>query len=93
MAQLSPSAVQPGLEHFQGWGTHNFSWQPGPGSHHPDPEAFLPNISYKPALDQLETDTLHPVQPFLIKCLSPHIITFKFPRISRTHLNAGSYLA
>ncbi|KAJ7401070.1 hypothetical protein BTVI_99281 [Pitangus sulphuratus] len=31
LAQVAPSPVQAGLEHFQGWGIHNFSGQPVPG--------------------------------------------------------------
>ena len=42
--QVVPNPVQRGLEHFQGWGTHNFSGQPVPVSHHPYSKKFLPNI-------------------------------------------------
>ncbi|EOB08416.1 hypothetical protein Anapl_06434, partial [Anas platyrhynchos] len=33
--QVAQSPIQPGLEHLQGWGIHNFSGQPVPGPHHP----------------------------------------------------------
>uniref|UniRef100_A0A8B9F833 polypeptide N-acetylgalactosaminyltransferase n=1 Tax=Amazona collaria TaxID=241587 RepID=A0A8B9F833_9PSIT len=40
--QVAPSPVQPGLEHCQGWGSHNFSGHPVPGPHHPHSEdSFL----------------------------------------------------
>ena len=35
---------QPGLEHFQGWGSHNLSGQPVPVPHHPHSEELLPYI-------------------------------------------------
>ena len=37
--QVAQSPVQPGLEHFQGGGSHNFSGQPL--SHHPHSKEFL----------------------------------------------------
>ena len=33
--QVAQSPIQPGLEHFQGGGTHNFSRQPVPVPHQP----------------------------------------------------------
>ncbi|KAK4821804.1 hypothetical protein QYF61_003833 [Mycteria americana] len=33
--QVAQSPMQPGLEHFQGWGIHNFSGQSVPVPHHP----------------------------------------------------------
>uniref|UniRef100_A0A8C3PLQ6 Uncharacterized protein n=1 Tax=Calidris pygmaea TaxID=425635 RepID=A0A8C3PLQ6_9CHAR len=42
--QVAQSPIQPGLEHLQGWGSHNFSGQPVPVSHHPHSKEFLPNI-------------------------------------------------
>jgi len=33
--QVAQSSIQPGLEPFQGGGSHSFSGQPGPGFHHP----------------------------------------------------------
>ena len=49
-AQGAQSSIQPGLEPCQGGGSHSFSGQPGPVSHHPHGEEFLPNISSKSAL-------------------------------------------
>ena len=42
--QVAQSLIQPHLEHFQGEGIHNFSGQPGPVSHHPRRNEFLPYI-------------------------------------------------
>ena len=42
--QVAQSPVQPGLEHFQGAGSHSFSGQPGPGPHHPHNKEFLSYI-------------------------------------------------
>jgi len=42
--QVAQSSIQPGLEHFQGGGIHNFSGQPVAMFHHPHGEEFLPNI-------------------------------------------------
>ena len=42
--QVAQSPVQPGLEHFQGWGIHNFSGQPVPVSHRPHRTTFLPYV-------------------------------------------------
>jgi len=42
--QVAQSSIQPGLEHFQGGGIHNFSGQPVPVPHHPHSKEFLPNI-------------------------------------------------
>jgi len=42
--QVAQSSIQPGLEHLQGGGSHNFSGQPVPGPHHPHGEEFLPKI-------------------------------------------------
>jgi len=42
--QVAQSHIQPGLEHFQGGGTHSFSGQPVPSPHHPHSKEFLPYI-------------------------------------------------
>uniref|UniRef100_A0A8C3KKY4 Phosphatidylinositol N-acetylglucosaminyltransferase subunit Q n=1 Tax=Calidris pygmaea TaxID=425635 RepID=A0A8C3KKY4_9CHAR len=42
--QVAPSPIQPGLEPLQGWGSHSFSGQPGPGSHHPHTKEVLSGI-------------------------------------------------
>jgi len=42
--QAAPSPIQPGLECFQGGGSHNFFGQPVPVPHHPQGEEFLPYI-------------------------------------------------
>ena len=42
LSQVTPSPVQPGLGHFQGWGSHCFSGQPVPGPQHPHSQEFLP---------------------------------------------------
>ena len=44
LAQVAQSPVQPGLEPFQGGGSHSFSGQPVPVSHHPHREELLPYI-------------------------------------------------
>ncbi|NXG23775.1 SESN2 protein, partial [Grallaria varia] len=53
-AQVAPSPIQPGLGHFQGWGSHSFSARPAPGPAHPHREQFLPNIPSNPALWQVD---------------------------------------
>jgi len=40
--QAAQSPFQPGLEHSQGGGIHNFSEQPVPVSHHLQSKEFLP---------------------------------------------------
>jgi len=42
--QVAEGPIQPGLEHFQGWGIHSFSGQPVLVPHHPLSEEFPPNI-------------------------------------------------
>jgi len=42
--QVAQSSIQPGLEHCQGGGSHNFSGQLVPVFHHPHGEEFLLNI-------------------------------------------------
>jgi len=42
--QVAQSPIQPGLEHCQGEGSHNFSGQPVPVPHHPHSKQF---ISYR----------------------------------------------
>jgi len=42
--QVAQSSIQPGLERFQGGGSHSFSGQPVPVFHHPPSEEFLPSI-------------------------------------------------
>jgi len=53
--QVAQSLIQPGLEHFQGGGIHNFSGLPVPVSHHPHSEEFLSNFQSKPILFQFKT--------------------------------------
>ena len=45
--QVAQSPIQPGLEHCQGWGSHNFPGQPVPMPHHPHSEELLPYIKSK----------------------------------------------
>lgn len=40
--QVAQSSIQPGFEHFQGWGIHGISGQPVP--HHPHSTESFPNI-------------------------------------------------
>ena len=40
--QVAQSPIQPGLEHLQGWGIHNFSGQPVP--HHPLSKGLLSKV-------------------------------------------------
>jgi len=42
--QVAQNPIQPGLEHFLGGGSHSFSGQPVPASHHPHSEEFLPSV-------------------------------------------------
>jgi len=42
--QVAQSPIQPGLEHFQGGGIHNFSGQRAPGLHHPHTAELLSYI-------------------------------------------------
>ena len=42
--QTAQSPIQPGLEHFQGWGIHSFSGQLLPARHHPLSKKFPSNI-------------------------------------------------
>jgi len=44
--QVSQSSIQPGLEHFQGGGIHNFSGEPVPVFYHPHGEEFLPKEEF-----------------------------------------------
>uniref|UniRef100_A0A8C3PSV9 Elongation factor for RNA polymerase II 2 n=1 Tax=Calidris pygmaea TaxID=425635 RepID=A0A8C3PSV9_9CHAR len=57
------SPLQPALEPLQGWGSHSFSGQPGPGSHHPHTKQVLPHISAPSPL--LQGPTLPP-RPFAV---------------------------
>jgi len=50
LEQVVQSSIQPGLEHFQGGGIHNFYQPPVPVFHHPHGEEFLSNIESKSAL-------------------------------------------
>jgi len=42
--QVVQSPIQPDLEHFQGWGIHNFSGQPVAVPHNSHSEEFFPCI-------------------------------------------------
>jgi len=47
-AQAAQGPIQPGLEHLQGWGTHNFSGQTLPGPRCPlTANLNLPSFSLK----------------------------------------------
>ena len=51
LVKITPSLIQPGLEHFQGSrDSHSFSGQPLPEPSHPHREEFLSNIQSNPAL-------------------------------------------
>ena len=56
LSQAAPSPIQPGLEHFQGWGNHSFSGHPVPGPPHSHKEKFLKYIQGSPRY-QLVTST------------------------------------
>ncbi|KAK4818440.1 hypothetical protein QYF61_013127 [Mycteria americana] len=43
--QVAQSPIQPGLEHFQGWGIHSFSGQPVPVPHHPHMSSDMSDVS------------------------------------------------
>ncbi|TRZ17424.1 hypothetical protein HGM15179_009678 [Zosterops borbonicus] len=55
LVQVVYGPVQPGLEHFQGWGIHNFFEQPVPVPHHPYCKICLPYIQNKSTLFYLKT--------------------------------------
>ena len=59
--QVSQSPVQPGLEHFQGWGFHCLSGQPLPVFHHPHCEKLLAYIQSKSPLFQFKAITPCPI--------------------------------
>lgn len=42
--QVGQGHIQPGLEHLQGWGIHNFSWQLFPVPHYSYSEELPPNV-------------------------------------------------
>ena len=48
--QVAQSLVQPGLEHFQGWGLHYLPRQSVPVFQHPHSKNFLPSIQSKSTL-------------------------------------------
>lgn len=52
--QVAQSLTQPHLEHFQGWGTHNFFGKPVPVPQRPQSREFLPSIESKPSLSHFE---------------------------------------
>jgi len=63
--QIDQSLSQPGLEHFQGGGTHNFSGESVPVPHHPHSKEFfllsnlnLPAFSLNPLLLALSLHAL-----------------------------------
>ncbi|NXG55756.1 PR40A factor, partial [Hemiprocne comata] len=64
--QVAPSPIQPALEHFQGWGSHSFPGQPGPGSHHSDKNLLLLHVSQTQAgfcaASKKEDDDAQPVK-------------------------------
>ncbi|XP_065515189.1 disintegrin and metalloproteinase domain-containing protein 32-like isoform X3 [Lathamus discolor] len=53
--------IQPGLEHCQGWSTHNLPGQPIPVPQHPHRKEFPPWIQSKLALFQFESITPCPI--------------------------------
>ncbi|KAK4821719.1 LOW QUALITY PROTEIN: hypothetical protein QYF61_000262 [Mycteria americana] len=56
--QVAQSPIQPVLEHFQGWGIHNFSGQPVPASHHPHILEGCYKVSLQPSLLEAEQPQL-----------------------------------
>ncbi len=46
-AQAAQGPIQPGLEHLQGWGTHNLSGQTVPLPNYPLSKEFPPNVQPK----------------------------------------------
>jgi len=73
--QVAQSPVQPGLEHFQGGGSHNFSGEPVPVFHHPHGKKIffvisslnVPSFNLKPLLLVLS-------QQALLKRFSPSLL-------------------
>ena len=53
--QATQGPIQPGLEHLEGWGIHNLSWQPVPAPHHSHSKELPPDIQPKSSLPQLKT--------------------------------------
>ncbi|XP_068886021.1 NADPH oxidase organizer 1 isoform X1 [Aphelocoma coerulescens] len=47
LSQVAPSPIQPGLGHFQEWGSHSLSGHPVPGPPHPFCKKLLPYIQPK----------------------------------------------
>jgi len=59
--QAAQSPLQPGLEHFQGGGSHSFSGQPVPVPHHPHSEEFPSYIYSKSTVFQFKAMTPCPL--------------------------------
>ena len=53
--QAAQGPIQPGLEHLQGQGIHNFSGQPVPAPYHSPGKELPPNIQPKSSLFQVKT--------------------------------------
>ncbi|NXC92199.1 PRCC protein, partial [Cercotrichas coryphoeus] len=74
LSQITPSLVQPGIEHFKGWSSHSFSGHPVPRPHCPEREEFLPNAPSVPALWQWEAISLVLALQTLVKNPSKHLL-------------------
>jgi len=74
--QETQNAIQPNLEHLQGWHIHNFFGQPVLVFHHPHCKKFLPCLQSKPTLFQFKTVAPSPfTTAFVIKYLSAFLIS------------------
>ena len=61
LTQVAQSPIQHGFEQFQWWGTHIFSEQPIPVSHHPHCKKFLPYVRFKSTFFQFKAIASCPV--------------------------------
>ena len=68
--QVAQSPIQPGLEHCQGGGIHDFSGLRVPAPHHPQSEEFLPYSQYKSTLFLFKTIIPCPITTCPTKSLS-----------------------
>ena len=68
--QAAQGPIQPGLEHLQGWGIHNFSGQPVPALHHSHSKELPSDIQPKSSFLQVKTIFLTKLPSFQWSILS-----------------------
>ncbi|KAK4818789.1 hypothetical protein QYF61_019135 [Mycteria americana] len=84
--QVAQSTIQPGLEHFQGGGIHNFSEQSVPVAYHPHCKKFLPYVQSKSTLFQFQTIAPCPITTGLGHnkvSLKPSLLQAEQPQLSQ----------